>query len=459
MRLSRNAEQRTELNLTQKVDPRVVLSSQILQMNHQQLEQAIEAELNENPALERLEQEEAPVSEETILRIVAPHELSPDSADYEFRRSLPADDSDPTWIELAATGNKLHDHLRAQLLPTLPSELRALGEYIVECVNEKGYLDSPSEEIALDSDVSLDDVEQVLKALQRCEPAGVGARTLQECLVLQLRANDDPLAKLAKAIVKHDFDEFVARRVGRICRKYAVLPALVESTFDLILSLSPFPGESGSFAAPAANERSFGITPEIAISRSEAGWSVDLTGPEPAAFGVDRAYRRRFDELERMERPPKDEKRHITVYVQRANDFIQCIRQRRVTMRRIGEYLVERQPSFLATGNYQFLQPLTRSQMAAELGLHESTVSRATMDKFVQIPTGEVVPFEVFFKPALRVQRIIEEILENENPDNPLSDQAIAELLEQKGIFIARRTVNKYRDRKRLLSSRKRRSA
>ena len=97
--------------------------------------------------------------------------------------------------------------------------------------------------------------------------------------------------------------------------------------------------------------------------------------------------------------------------------------------------------------------------MAEDLGIHESTVSRATMDKFVQISNGEVIPFEVFFKPALRIQKMIEEILTHENPENPLSDDAIARLLAQKGVVVARRTVNKYRDRTKLLSSRKRRTA
>jgi RNA polymerase sigma-54 factor len=132
---------------------------------------------------------------------------------------------------------------------------------------------------------------------------------------------------------------------------------------------------------------------------------------------------------------------------------------RKRTLMRIGQYLIEKQGGFVSTGNASFLQSLTRSQMAHDLELHESTISRATQGKYVQLANGETVSFEVFFKAALRVQKMIEEILATENPDNPLSDERIAQILAEKGVVVARRTVNKYRDRTKLLSSRKRRSA
>ena len=121
--------------------------------------------------------------------------------------------------------------------------------------------------------------------------------------------------------------------------------------------------------------------------------------------------------------------------------------------------MVENQPGFVKTGEYPFLKPLTRSQMAKDLGVHESTISRATAGKFIQLASRDVVPFDVFFKPALKIQKMIEDILAMENPDAPLSDERIASLLAKKGVVVARRTVNKYRDRSKLLSSRMRKSA
>ncbi len=452
--------QRVETTTTIRVDPRVVLGSQLLQLGQVELEQAIETELNENPALERLQDDVEPLSEEFILRSVAPHELRPCSEDFEFQRSLPNDEDPPDWTDLAASQTSLHEHLRAQFLPAMPRGYRALGEYMVECVNEKGYLTVELEEIALASGSSLQETQGALKILQSCEPAGVGARNLQECLLLQLRDADTFEKKLARRIIKDSMDDFVARKTMPIARKYRVLPGVVEAAFEEILSLNPFPCENysanhGGHHSP----RSVGITPDLKLTRTDQGWSVEVLGPDPTSLRISRAYSRRLKELEAQRNAPKDEKRHIGAAVQRANDFITCVEQRGQTMKRIGEYLIQHQSGFVATGQYQFLQSLTRCKMAGDLSLHESTVSRATMDKFVQIANGEIIAFDIFFKPALRIQKMIEEILATENPSSPLSDETIAKLLAKKGVIVARRTVNKYRDRTKLLSSRKRRSA
>ncbi len=451
---------RVDTSTTVRVDPRVVLSSQLLQLSQAELQQAIETELNENPALERLHDDAEPISDECILKTVAPHELRPSSEDFEFYRSLPNDDESPDWVDLAASQTSLNEHLRAQVLPALPAALRRLGEYFVECVNDKGYIQVEVEEVALATNSSIEEAEAVLRVLQSCEPAGVGARNLRECLLLQLRDAATYEHKLARKIVRECMDEFVARRTSLISRKFRVLPGVVESAFDVILALNPFPGEnfvvSNSFVATT---KSVGVTADLKMSRTDQGWTIEVLGPDPSALRVSRSYNRRLKELDVMRNAPKDEKRHLGSQVQRASDFISCVEQRRITMRKIGEYLVQYQPGFISTGQYQFLQPLTRCKMANEIGIHESTVSRATMDKFVQIANGEIVAFEVFFKPALRVQKMIEEILATENPSSPLSDETIAKMLAKKGVVVARRTVNKYRDRTKLLSSRKRRSA
>jgi RNA polymerase sigma-54 factor len=458
MRQGLRANIRVETGL--RVDPRVVLSSQILQLTTQELEQAIETELNENPALERLQDDFEPVNEEAILKAVAPHELRPSSEDQEFRRSLPNDDSAPDWVDLTASSTSMLEHLRAQLLPMLEKQLRGLGEYLIESVSDKGYLDVSLEEAALAAGASLEEAEDVLAKLQQCEPAGVGARDLKECLLLQLRDAKSLEEQLARAVIKSHMDDFVARRTGKISRRYKVLPAVVEASFDVILALNPFPGEGFHCGMHLAHHsRSFGITPDLKLSRTDQGWDIEIKGAEPTSLCINRAYDLKYQAAQNGGRMEADEKRHVSTYVQRANDFISSLQQRRRTLRKIGEYLVQNQTSFVTTGSYQFLRSLTRSQMAKELELHESTVSRATMGKFVQLATGDVVTFDVFFKPALRVQKMIEEILRGEDSEKPYSDEQIARMLARKGVEVARRTVNKYRDRTKLLSSRKRRSA
>lgn len=453
---------RVETGVGLRVDPKIVLSSRILQLSQQELDQAIEAELSDNPALERLHEDQEALSDETILRAVAPHELRHSSDDYEYQRSSSNDDEYTNWIDLASSTTSLWEHLRAQLIPSVPRHLECLAEYVIECVNEKGYLTTPVEEIALSTGCDLDEVVIVVEHLKMCEPTGVGASDVQECLLLQLRDADTVERKLARAIVKNHLDDFISRTVSRIMRKYQVMPEVVEEAFAVILTLSPYPGEGfSSISAQLQSQmvRMPAVVPDLTLSLSETGWLVDVRGADPNSLSLDRAYRRRYEELRDNDRAPKEEKRHVDEYVRRAANFIQSIQQRRRTLRRIGEYLVQHQNGFVATGQYEFLLSLTRTKMASDLGMHESTVSRATQGKFVQIANGEVVAFDVFFKPALRIQKMIEEILQTENPTSPLSDEAIAAILKKKGVEVARRTVNKYRDRTKLLSSRKRRTA
>lgn len=442
-----------------RVDPRVLLSSQVLQMSQQELEQSIEAELNENPALERLSGHDEALTEETILRSIAPREIKPRGDDRELWRSLPTDDDTPSWIDLASSSTTLSEHLTAQLLPTIPARLRGVGEYVVGCVNENGYLYEPVEDIANATNCSLEDAELVIANLKKCEPLGVGASGIQECLIIQLRSLDTVEAKVARRIVKDHLDDFTSGRRMKLARRFGVMPQVVNEAFDLILGCSPFPGEAfkGNYEP---EKRLPAVRPDLALHRTEQGWLVSVEGPEAHDFAINNFYNKRLETLKVQEdrkSVDKDEKRHLQHYVQRAQDYISSIEQRRRTLRRIGQYLVQHQSGFVTTGSYEFLLPLTRSQLAFDLGLHESTISRATQGKFVQLANGETVSFEVFFKPALRVQKMIEDILATENPDNPLSDERIASLLAEKGVHVARRTVNKYRDRTKLLSSRKRR--
>lgn len=448
-------------NVTLRVDPKIVLSSQLLELNQAELESAIANELAENPALERLHDDDEIVTDEAILRTIAPRELMPSSEDFEFRRSLPQGSSESVdWLDFAASSNTLWEHLQAQLSATLPKSLRHVGAFLVGCIDERGYLTTTAEEVALHCDCSLEEAETAITKLQACEPAGVGASNVRECLLLQLRDDDSVEAELARSILETHFDDFLARNVRGLMRRYRVHPEVIEAAFQEITSLTPYPGEMfGDFASRSSDPALTAASPDISLHFDPSGWTIEVKGLEPADLTVSRAYRDRLAKLQQMSSAPKDEKRHITEYVDRASRFIESLKQRKLTLRRIGEYLVQKQAGFVSTGEYQFLAPLTRTQVARELGVHESTISRATMDKFVQLATGEIVSFEVFFKPALRVQKMIEEILAQENPNSPLSDERIAQLLAEKGIVVARRTVNKYRDRTKLLSSRRRRSA
>ncbi|MBV6459321.1 MAG: RNA polymerase sigma-54 factor [Fimbriimonadaceae bacterium] len=455
-----NFNQRTELKTATslRLDPRVVLASQLLELTHQELESAIDTELAENPALQRLEEEEA-VTEEAILRSIAPDELRPGTDDFEFARSLPGALEETDWLDLAASETSLWDHLRGQLLPQVDSSLEHVVEYLVSSINERGYLTVAAEEVANDCQCDFDEAERLIGLLKSCEPAGVGASTLQECLLLQLRDTQSVEGKVAHRIVERSFDDFVAGRVRPIMRRLKVMPDLVEAAFREIAALTPFPGEAFRSSSHVRSLRQAAATYDLAINYSEIGWTVEVPGAERGSFAINRHYSRLYANYKAGRRGCRDEKRHITEQVDRANRFLDALDQRKLTLRRIGAYLADHQVGFLSNGRVEFLRPMTRTQMARDLGVHESTVSRATQGKFVRLPNGEVVAFELFFKPALRIQKMIEEILANENPSQPMSDEQISQILGERGVQVARRTVNKYRDRYRLLSSRRRRSA
>ncbi len=419
----------------------------------------IQTELNENPALERVAPEEDPLTDRMIEKSVAGRDLKPRGDDRELWRSLPTDDDTPTWIDLAASDTTLGEHISGQLLANLPGTLRHVGEYVIGCLNANGYLYEPVEEIALGSNCSIEEAEYVIVQLKKCEPAGVGANGIQESLILQLRHIDSLEGKIARRIVRDHLDLFTAGKQLKLAKKFSVTTDVIQQVFELILACNPFPGEGFSTSSSTSESRLPAIQPDIVLARSEFGWEVSVKGPTSIEFSLNGYYKKRLDELQEDRRKDKDERRHLSHFVERASNFIECLEQRHRTMLRIGQYLIQRQSGFVTTGDATFLLPLTRTQLAHDLSLHESTISRATQGKFVQLANGETVSFDVFFKPALRVQKMIEEILATENPDNPLSDERIAQILADKGVHVARRTVNKYRDRTKLLSSRKRRSA
>ena len=444
----------------QRIDPKIVLSSHIFQLNQAELEQTIESELQENPALERVDGGEVAATREEILAIIAPDELKPSGSNYEAQRSMPKDGETTDWMDLAAGSESLWDHLIAQLKASVPTELYSLANYYVGSINDRGYLTVSVEEAALDCGSSLEDSELVFEALRECEPAGVGAANLKDCLILQLRQPSTDIEKLAKHILIKDWDELVARNSRAIMRRYKLSPEVVQEAFDVILNLNPFPGEAfRSSHAVHQSQKSFTASPDIRIGLSETGWVIEVPDPSYQSLQISRAYESRLEKLREKARENVDEKRHLTEYVDRAQRFLDALAQRRLQLINIGKYIIEKQAGFVQTGDYIYLASLTRSQMAKDLGVHESTISRATNNKFLQIATGEVVSFDVLFKPALRIQKMIEDIVARENPDSPYSDERIAEMLKEKGVDVARRTVNKYRDRSRQLSSRHRRSA
>ncbi len=452
-------DQRTGL----RVDPKVVVISRVLELPQFELDQAIKQEINDNPALELIEDDSEQINEDELTREITGESESA-SIDEEFDSYAPRvfePDDSLNWTEFLAAPVSLHEHLLSQLMPVVEREMQPLARYIVECVSTTGYLEMPIEEIAHTSGYSLKQARKLLRQLQECEPAGVGAHDLRECLLLQLRDAEDEDSLIARLIISKFWSAVPIRRTAGIARKLGVSEEQVSAAFRRIVSLTPYPGETFHVSClPSHKGSASAVSPDIIFKRDESGIRFEIRGCEASQLSLNSWYKERYRlGKQGSHKVSEEESKHVREYVGRAMNFIKALHQRKQTLRRIATRLAEREIAYIATGSPKFLHGDTRVNLAKSIGLHESTVSRATMGKFVQLANGDVVSFEQFFKPSLRVQTMIQDILQSENPNRPLSDREIADILKSRGVTVARRTVNKYREKCRTLSSHQRRTA
>ena len=449
------------------------MANSILQLTSMELQQAIEQELAENPALEVPEDDPCENCDQPkTLCIDCPFRKQLVKADdvdlsiYELEQPAEfASDSDEETDFISNIGEEitLREHLTSMMRASLDEEQWQIGEYIIANIGESGYLECSIEEIALDLNKSPEEVEAVLSVIQTFDPPGIGARNLQECLKIQLArlAEEERGNLVATAIVSNFWQEMLAGKTGRIARRLKVpLQQVLEAIEFIKKQLNPYPGNA--FRAPYQTEgerRSETVKPDVIVRKTEAGYEVEVVGYEQYFLRINPKYRAMYEELKNSHANSysKVEKKHITEFVERAELFIKYINERRRTLRQITKAIVEYQQGYIETGSKAFLRPLTRTKLAKALGIHESTVSRATAGKYVQLPSEEVVPFDFFFDASTSIKDMIIELIRSEDPSNPLSDQQIADILRERGFNIARRTVVKYREAEKILSSRQRR--
>ncbi len=470
--------------ITQRIDPKIIMANSILQLTSAELMQSVEGELWENPALDTLE--EAPCSGDCIDPANCPYcssrrtkdvdadpaSESPDSGDQETEYELfgfPTSEED----EYDFVGNleaevTLQEHLRELLRSAVSADDYWIGEYLINNLDDRGWMDGNLEEMAVELNVPLSDVCRLLAMIQTFDPPGVGARSLQECLALQLRylleegidADKKRIIECAERMVCEQFDHVGPKRVAKLARAVSCTSDEAKQALEYIRThLNPYP--ASQFRPPWAfrpvNSKS-SVRPDVVIRRTEIGYEVEVVGADSFSLNVNPQYREAYAEIKNgRANYSDDDRKHFTEYVERAELFIRNINQRRQSLRLITRCIIDYQIGFLETGSRQFLRSLTRTQIARQLDIHESTVSRATANKFVQLPNQDVVSFNLFFNSSLSVKDAIEAIIQEEDSAHPFSDQQIVTLLSEKGIHVARRTVVKYRESQKILSSTRRR--
>lgn len=449
---------------TMKVSPRLVAANYILELSSQELQQAISTELNDNPALELLEVATCRVCGSEMHGSICPRciqrqksagtQYGADGQTYPSSYDEPGDtrerlsteeDFDP--LTRVASEQTLSEKLLMDMGMVLPDEDLTIAEYLIGSLDEKGYLTVTTEEVAYEMGVEEDHVRAVLRVLQAQEPVGIGARNLRECMLLQISylAERGISIPRAQEVVSLYLSELGEHKFARIAHEMKMSTQEVSDIWEFVKQkLNPHPAHGFTESNVGDRDtRSMYIVPDVVISNAPDGFEVEVVESRRFMLRINPMYTQLSADLHHSGADMSvDERRHVQQYVGRAKLFIANINQRRQTLHNITSCLVKQQQDFLEHG-VRHLRPLSRAAVAQELGVHESTVSRATASKYVMLPNGEVIPYAHFFTPSLSVKDIMKEVIEKEG--KPLTDSEIVERLKDHGIHIARRTVAKYR--------------
>ena len=475
--------QGTHLKQEMKINPRLYQAMDLLYMPLLDLQQHIKQEMLNNPFLEL---EEPQVTEEEIKPTENEKEEKEKAEEIDWEEILldgfeaggrRAEYEEKEYFEPVPVETRdLYDHLRDQLvlLRLSPRQL-LLGEEIIGNIDENGYLTCSVEEVVQGLNQWVEDAgadwaredgeelkpftiqeaESMLRILQGFDPPGIAARDLRECLLLQLQ-DSEMEDTLAYRIVREYFDQLINHRWSEISKELSITPKDVQSAADEVAKLDPKPGLK--YSAPPDNY----ITPDLIVEKIDGEYLVFLNDTSLPRLKLSRAYREIAKDKSKFK---GENKEFISNKLNSANWMIQAIEQRRQTMLKVMNFIVDRQREFFEKG-VQYLKPLTLREVAEVINMHESTVSRVTNEKFVQTPRG-VLPLKFFFSSGLSttsgedvsargIKAKIEKLVSEEEAKRPLTDQAIVNILRDEGIQIARRTVAKYRDQLGILSARMR---
>jgi RNA polymerase sigma-54 factor len=482
--------QSTQLKQELKINPRLYQAMDLLYMPLLDLQQHLKQELLNNPFLDMVEPEEdeeedsgeeaveveaeqKPEEEKAANDEIDWEEILLDGFDAGGRRE---EHEEREYYEpVTVDSRNLADHLIDQIsLLELTPRQQFLADEFVGNINEDGYLSCPPEQIlrgvneeveraaeaaGRDSDdlplYTEQEITEMLTIIQNLDPPGVGARDLRECLMLQLRE-----AGLEQSVpyrlVRDCFEELINHRWSEISKRFGISPSDVQKAADEIKKLDPKPGLMYSDASDNY------IIPDLIVEKIDGKYHVFLNDANLPRLKLSRAYQEIARDKKKFE---GENKEFISSKLNSANWMIQAIEQRRQTMLKVMNYIVDRQRDFFEKG-VQYLKPLTLREVAEVINMHESTVSRVTNEKFVQTPRG-VLPLKFFFSSGLSttagedvsargIKAQIEKLVAEEDPKHPLTDQAIVNILKEGGVQIARRTVAKYRDQLGVLSARMR---
>lgn len=439
----------------------LVTANRLLVVSSEELHTLLQEEVASNPALEL---EERAICPRCGRALQGPHcPACPSPASASSSRAADPFDHEGSWLPARAepaeewdglaqyaTPVEFKDTLIQALQAELPAEDEAIIEYLVGNLDDDGYLRCTVEETASVLQVSLAQVEWVLTHLQAQEPSGVGARTVRECLLLQVQALEAQgrSCPYAVEIVGSFLEPLAHQQYALIARELGIRRQQVEQVGAFLKQqLTPFPARCYVQDTGGVDSERDTLVPQVVIRRqySTQGtcYTVEVVEAERFHLQINPVYLEVYRQVQgQPDRFQATDRAHLQRQVGYARLLLLSLHKRWQTLGRITQYLVDYQQAFLEQGNAA-LRPLTRAQVATVLGVHASTVSRAVADKFVQLPNAQVMPYSTFFEANLPLKEALKDVLAQET--TPLSDQRLTEVLAARGLQVARRTLAKYR--------------
>ena len=470
-------DQKLQQKLLQKLSPQQIQMIKLLEVPAMQMEERIKKELEENPALEEGPEEdevqddnEDEVDDEKAEREQDEFALDDylndeDIPDYRLQVNNTSKDDERREEIPYAAGSSFHESLIQQFTLRTDTEREdLLGEYIIGNIDDDGYLrrevENMVDDLAFLQNITTDvnELNAILKIIQDLEPAGVGARDLRECLLLQLEKKDHsvPSVNLAITVLTDYFEEFSRRHYEKIMTRMGIGEAQMKGIIDEVLKLNPKPG--GTVSDPYARTAQH-IIPDFILEQSDSGLELSLNNRNIPELKVNRDYSEMLESYSRDRKAGK-QNRDAVMFVKQKLDaarwFIDAMRQRQNTLLLTMNAILEYQKDYFAEGDDTKLKPMILKDVAEMTGLDISTVSRVANSKYIQTHFG-IFPLKFFFSEGMQtdagdevstreIKRILQECLGNEDKRKPLTDEKLTEILQEKGYQIARRTVAKYRE-------------
>lgn len=463
--------------------PELIQAIQILQFNTQELDSYVQEQLLVNPVLEQSGGDAAGSGEPndraadgTAEDMREAREISSSSKDEDFDwkeyikdrqyddisyrqwEDRSGEEKENTYEQYVSSSDlTLPEHLMFQLqVASSKKGCRRVGKYIIESLDENGYMTSTVEEIAGATGVPEGKVLEVLEMIQSFDPLGVGARDLAECITIQLK-HTGQLTETFECVLNQYLEELADSRFGVIAKNMGISPKEVQEMSDIIRTLEPKPGRM--FASGTETKY---IVPDVIVERVDDDYTVTVNDSSTPRLMVSSYYKKLLDQAEKDDSLSK----YLSDRVNSAIWLIRSIEQRKQTIYNVVSAVVKHQRDFLDRGS-KYLKTLTLKDIAEEIGIHESTVSRSINGKYIQCPRG-VFEIKYFFSAGVSgshgegissnsIKEFIKEIIDGEDTGSPYSDQDMVAMLGEKGINISRRTVAKYRDELNIPSSSKRR--